>query len=1141
MTKRAPFPNFRRRLFRMLAAALALALAVPGCVGTAEAQTNAVQFNTAAMTGQVINRALTITPTTNSIFNTNGVIYAGLPIVLHPTNGVAVTNLLAGAYDCVISGIDQVFTILVTNSATLQIAGAQIITPTNQVWPGSGYAFDGATSDGRYQSKGTNQATATAGQVYAWDPVAQAGYFTDQTGGTGGGISASTATNIAAFQAKIATNTLASNLLAGGVPVTALSVAGAANGNVPTFNGNAWTLATPSGSGGNTNGLAGTNVVVLNNNGSSTNQFLTSTPQSGGIITIRPPLEYFGTGTVTALPGSISWTISGGSHVFAPGEYVSINTNGATKQYMVSDYLDSTHFFTVEPAGENGSGNGYTNAPYKILPRSVVLPDENGNDGAVIANGSDYLVIGEGALHNHNTGRLGWLNGTNSWFATVANSVNRLDFFSQQNHGTPVVFYDIPDTSKYEALVVYSDGHVNARFGVGTGNGDTTPLSVYAPLSATKGGSFVGLTNTGRLTPGPDTPNGSLVMVGSDGHATNVTLSGASIAGTTLTISGGGGSAPTFGPQFGSANGLTNIPSGVSLTNVNSSGTIKLLAASAISGSGLLSGSVGSYMVTNSIAAFTNVYPGSAIYVSNVVYVVFFTNSATVLTLVDYVQVGWSNNATWTQSAPSDIAYNSASQPTQYRVVDGSWGNLNYGNGGARIIYGNTLYPSNSFYSGVYPAGNNLRFGFGTLSPNGQGIFNIDNHATYDALRILADNTISLPGGATNAFGNPLSLLSPVSAPAGGSFVGLTNTGHLTVGPDVPNTSLMMVGSDGHATNVTLGTGLSFSGTTLNDSGGGGSDPTKASTNAPTIWNPKIVGGLNITNPATLSWINSTNDSTVWSNGPAGQTVIITNGSVTANGNGFIGSGATLSNLNASQVIAGTLPAAQLGNVFNGTNDFYGTNNFHSVVDFTGAFVYFGANLNIGNGDNVWLTNGQYFAVGTGGFTAGASGQFTGNAAGLTNYAPDINSPQIARTLWRDGVVANSSTTETAISTNTLPANLLAVNGNAVDYWLHGTNNNTGIGRTLTWKVYYGATTLTIGSTATTTGIAWEFHISIVRISASVVDIYAWGQIAGVIQNVVRATDTGSTASTQPLSVTMTSTSQSGDMNARAGRAQFIP
>ena len=907
---------------------LALATAIPGCVGTASAyyyytaNTNQVQFCVGDLTGIPLNRAITIVPSLNPLFATNHTIYAGIPVVVQPTNGCVTTNLIAGVYDLSFQGLDAVLTIWVTNSATLLQAADLVIVPTNMTAldPGSTYAFPVSISDPRYQRQGTNQATATTGQAYLWDATAQAGYFGTVSGGST-----------------------------------------------------------------STNGLAGTNVVVLNNNGASTNQFLTSTPQSGGIITIRPPLEYFGTGTVSALPGGIAWTISGGSHVFMPGEYVSINTNGATKQYMVSDYLDSTHFFTVEPAGENGSGNGYTNAPYKILPRSVVLPDENGNDGAVIANGSDYLVSGMGALHNHNTGRLGWLNGTNSWFATVANSANRLDFFSQQNHGTPVVFYDIPDISKYEALVVYSDGHVNARFGVGTGNGDTTPLSVYAPLSATKGGSLVGLTNTGRLTPGPDTPNGSLVMVGSDGHATNVTLSGASIAGTTLTISGGGGSAPTFGPQFGSANGLTNIPSGVPLTNVAHTGTLKLNTPSAVAGSGLLSGSVGSYLITNSIAAFTNIYPGSAIYVSNVFYVVFFTNSATVLTLVDYVQVGWSNNATWTQSAPSDIAYNSASQPTQYRAVDGSWGNLNYGNVGARIIYGNTLYPSNSFYSWVYPAGNNLRFGFGTLSPNGQGIFNIDNHATYDALRILADNTISLPGGATNAFGNPLSLLSPVSAPAGGSFVGLTNTGHLTVGPDVPNGNLMMVGSDGHATNVTLGTGLSFSGTTLNDSGGGGSDPTKAATNSPTIWTPRIIGGLNITNPATLSWINSTNDSTVWSNGPAGQTVIITNGSVTANGNGFIGSGATLSNLNASQVIAGTLPAAQLGNVFNGTNDFYGTNNFHSVVDFTGAFVYFGANLNIGNGDNVWLTNGQYFAVGTGGFTAGASGQFTGNGVGITN------------------------------------------------------------------------------------------------------------------------------------------------------------
>ena len=167
------------------------------------------------------------------------------------------------------------------------------------------------------------------------------------------------------------------------------------------------------------------------------------------------------------------------------------------------------------------------------------------------------------------------------------------------------------------------------------------------------------------------------------------------------------------------------------------------------------------------------------------------------------------------------------------------------------------------------------------------------------------------------------------------------------------------------------------------------------------------------------------------------------------------------------------------------------------------------------------------------------------NANALTNYTPDINSPNMVRTLWHDGLVSLTATNvEQAISSNTLPANLFAANGNSIDYWVHGTNNNAAA-RTITWYVYYGSSKLQIGSTTSAYGQAWEFHIRVARIAASVVDVYADGMIAGIVQNVVRVTDTGSTASAQPLSVTFMSvglnTAAPGDVNCRFGRAQFIP
>lgn len=87
---------------------------------------------------------------------------------------------------------------------------------------------------------------------------------------------------------------------------------------------------------------------------------------------------------------------------------------------------------------------------------------------------------------------------------------------------------------------------------------------------------------------------------------------------------------------------------------------------------------------------------------------------------------------------------------------------------------------------------------------------------------------------------------------------------------------------------------------------------------------------------------------------------------------------------------SGTLSSANstnAGNIafLNGTNAFSGTNNFIGIVDFTGAYVYFTDNLDIGNGDNIYLTNGVYYGFGSGSFVAGATGGFTGNGANLTN------------------------------------------------------------------------------------------------------------------------------------------------------------
>jgi hypothetical protein len=949
--------------------------------------------------------------------------YDKLPIATGTNGSFLVTNLLQGTYHLQLAAPPATSDFYFIFPLTNGAINAQayLATPTNNAYPPGSMAWAATTSDGIYQSQATNQATASTGQALLWDATALKTYFGTVSGGSGSGV------NVAAGRGQSASTN-------GGANVVTMAL----SQNIT--NGNGWF-------------------------------------QTNYQVTIAATNIYFhSTDTVTGLAGDQVISIANGNflsnHI---GEYIIVTNASGTGQYQIMGFDDSTHAVVFPKVGQSGALS-FSGSAWQQFPNSAWLPDNTGVQPAgFIGNDGSFGIEGEYG-NNPNSGQFLWVNARHSFFGRVVTGVgpnNQAAYglgFGSISNFTPA--FTIGQGATYGAMTLRDDSVLDEPTGVTNSTGGA--FLILSPLSVSRGANLGGITNTGAMKMTTGAGNGKVLTSDASG---NLTLQ---------TPGGGGGSSVTFDPnQFGAAAGGTNIPAGVPLTNVNHTGTIKLATPSAIAGSGLLSSSVGSYLVTNSIAAFTNIYPGSALYVSNAVYVVFYTNSATVLTLVDYVQAGWSNNATWTQSAPVDIAYNSANLPTQYRVVDGSYGNLNYGNVGARTIYGNTLYPSNSFYAGVYPSASNLRYGFGTLSPNGQGIFNIDNRATYDALRILGDNTISGPAGFTNAIGTTLNLLSPVLASAGGSFNGLTNTG----------STMKMGGSTGAGyvlTDVAGNGNLSLQAST-----GGGSDPTKASTNAPTIWNPRFVGGQNLTNPASLSWINSTNDSTVWSNAPNNQTVIVTNGSVTTTGAGFIGSGASLTSLNASQVIAGTLPVNQLGNVFNGTNDFYGTNIFHNVVDFTGAYVLFAENLDITSGNGILLTNAQYAAYGTGGFTVAGSGTFTGNASGLTNlpaaglaasgtlpaWDGSALTNRAIRAFWNDtGVRSNNSTSASVIFTNAsgIPANLMTTNGDRCRFELFLVNNS-GVSQTATANVTIGTQAFAVSVGTVNNAFAGSFVIDLIR------------------------------------------------------------
>ena len=82
-----------------------------------------VLFSTYNFTGQVLNNPITVTPL-DSLISDSQNLYAGPPVTLQPTNGVAATYLMPGDYRVVIQGIGQAWTITVPATTTPQNAAA---------------------------------------------------------------------------------------------------------------------------------------------------------------------------------------------------------------------------------------------------------------------------------------------------------------------------------------------------------------------------------------------------------------------------------------------------------------------------------------------------------------------------------------------------------------------------------------------------------------------------------------------------------------------------------------------------------------------------------------------------------------------------------------------------------------------------------------------------------------------------------------------------------------------------------------------------------------------------------------------------------------------------------------------------------
>ncbi len=188
--------------------------------------------------------------------------------------------------------------------------------------------------------------------------------------------------------------------------------------------------------------------------------------------------------------------------------------------------------------------------------------------------------------------------------------------------------------------------------------------------------------------------------------------------------------------------------------------------------------------------------------------------------------------------------------------------------------------------------------------------------------------------------------------------------------------------------------------------------------------------------------------------------------------------------------------AISLGQL-NANNDWYGTNTFHAVADFTGAYVLFSDNIDLSSGNGILMTNAAYQSYGTGGFTVAGSGSFTGNGANLTNIpavglaasgtlpgwdGSALTNMPIRRIYTDVGTYSNFSTIETMWWTNAtgIPANLLANNGDTLEFVFRG--GNTNLAASVVFKIGMGGTLVyNPGSQTLLTLSAWQLDAVLTR------------------------------------------------------------
>lgn len=212
---------------------------------------------------------------------------------------------------------------------------------------------------------------------------------------------------------------------------------------------------------------------------------------------------YNGTGTISTVANSHTWTNSGGTFTgLEPGNYlISTNFLGQPEQMQIMRVLSSSVVYTFEPAAQNHTNTTWTYYSnyatlFDSVPRITGYIDGGGGFGTAsqvdLANAGYYTLFG----------------GTNSWrigvnLDGILGNALTFSYSGSESNQPGQNPFNIQSGSLYDTLDVLSNGNVSIRQGLT--NLFNVPILTYVPLmpqgvyltnfASTTGPGTIGVTN----------------------------------------------------------------------------------------------------------------------------------------------------------------------------------------------------------------------------------------------------------------------------------------------------------------------------------------------------------------------------------------------------------------------------------------------------------------------------------------------------------------------------------------------------------------------------------------------------------------------------------------------------------------------